>query len=166
MAAALNRSRFLVETLQAVRKVWPENRPLTARLGVIEFDGRDEQTVAEAITLVRLFKAEGLDMIDISMGFSTLAAQIPWGPAFLVPVAERVRREAGLPTSTSWFISQPEQADSLIREEKLDLVVLGRPLLEDPHWPYAAARKLGVDRPAWTTLPAPYAHWLARYHTS
>ncbi|HEY1941075.1 MAG TPA: NADH:flavin oxidoreductase/NADH oxidase [Roseiarcus sp.] len=159
-----NRSRFLIETLRAVRKVWPEDRALTARLGVIEFDGRDEETLAEGIDLVRLFKTEGLDMIDVSMGFSTLAAQIPWGPAFLAPVAERVRRESGLPASTSWFISEPEQAEGLIRDEKLDLVMLGRPLLANPHWPYAAARKLETERPAWATLPAPYAHWLTRYN--
>jgi 2,4-dienoyl-CoA reductase-like NADH-dependent reductase (Old Yellow Enzyme family) len=161
-----NRSRFLVETVRAVRQVWPEDRPLTARLGVIEFDGRDEETLAESIELIRTFKAEGLDLIDVSLGFSTLDARIPWGPAFLVPIAERVRRETGLPTSTSWLISQPEQADALIREQKLDLVVMGRPLLEDPHWPYTAARKLGIDKAAWATLPAPYAHWLERYRAA
>jgi 2,4-dienoyl-CoA reductase-like NADH-dependent reductase (Old Yellow Enzyme family) len=164
--SAENRGRFLMETLRAVRKVWPEGRPLTARLGVIEFDGRDEETLSEAIGLVRQFKAEGLDMIDVSMGFSTLAAQIPWGPAFMGSVAQRVRREGGLPTTTSWFISEPEQADALIREEKLDLVMLGRPLLANPRWPYAAARKLGVEKPGWATLPAPYAHWLERYHAA
>lgn len=76
-----NRSRFLIETLAAVRKVWPENRPLSARLGVIEYDGRDEETLAEAIELVKRFKAEGLDFIDVSVGFSTNEARIPWGPA-------------------------------------------------------------------------------------
>ena len=84
----------------------------------------------------------------------------------MAPVAERVRRETGLPTATGWFISEPKQADALIREEKLDLMMVGRPLLEDPHWPYTAARKLGVDRAAWATLPAPYAHWLERYRAA
>jgi 2,4-dienoyl-CoA reductase-like NADH-dependent reductase (Old Yellow Enzyme family) len=161
-----NRSRFLIETLRAVREVWPEERPLTARLGVIEFDGRDEETLAASVTLVRSFKDEGLDLIDVSMGFSTPEAQVPWGPALLAPVAERVRRETGLPTATGWFISEPKQADALIREEKLDLMMVGRPLFEDPHWPYTAARKLGVDRAAWATLPAPYAHWLERYRAA
>lgn len=161
-----NRSRFLIETLAAVRKVWPENRPLSARLGVIEYDGRDEETLGEAIALVKRFKAEGLDFIDVSVGFSTNEAKIPWGPAFLAPVAERVRRETGLPASTSWYIGKPEQADALVREGKVDLVTLGRPLLANPHWPYAAAQALGVENPAWATLPAPYAHWLARYRAA
>ncbi len=163
--SAENRGRFLVETLAAVREVWPSDRPLTARFGVIEFDGRDEQTLAESIDLVRRFKAEGLDFIDVSVGFSTPTAAIPWGPAFLAPIAERVRRETGLPGSTSWYISEAEQADGLIRDGKVDLVMLGRPLLANPHWPYAAALKLGLDKPSWV-LPAPYAHWLERYRTA
>jgi 2,4-dienoyl-CoA reductase-like NADH-dependent reductase (Old Yellow Enzyme family) len=115
---------------------------------------------------VKRFKAEGLDFIDVSVGFSTNEAKIPWGPAFLAPVAERVRRDTGLPASTSWYISDPGQADALVREGKVDLVTLGRPLLADPHWPYAAAKALGVENPAWATLPAPYAHWLSRYRAA
>ncbi|RAE87327.1 NADH:flavin oxidoreductase/NADH oxidase, partial [Burkholderia multivorans] len=91
--SAENRGRFLVETLAAVRKVWPEHLPLTARFGVIEYDGRDEETLAESIALTQRLKQEGLDMLSVSVGFSTPDAQIPWGPAFLAPVAERVRRE-------------------------------------------------------------------------
>ena len=160
-----NRSRFLVETLAAVRKVWPEDRPLAARFGVIEYDGRDEETLAESIDLVRRFKSEGLDFIDVSIGFSTPEARIPWGPAFLGPVAERVRRETGLPGSTSWYISRADQANALVEEGQVDLVMLGRPLLENPHWPYAAARELQRQSPAWI-LPAPYAHWLDRYRAA
>src|SRR3546814_12729360 len=62
----------------------------------------------------------------------------------------------------SWFINDPQQADALVRDGKVDLVMLGRALLDNPHWPYEAARALGIDRAAWV-LPAPYAHWLERY---
>ena len=158
-----NRGRFLLETLAAVRAVWPENLPLTARFGVIEFDGRDEETLAEAIGLIRRFKAGGLDFIDVSMGFSTPTAQIPWGPAMLGSIAKRVRQETGLPTATTWNVGPAEQADALIKDGAIDVAMIGRPLLENPHWPYDAARKLGVEKPAWATLPAPYAHWLSRY---
>ena len=54
----------------------------------------------------------------------------------------------------------------MIRDGQVDLVMLGRPLLANPHWPYMAAQELGVDNPAWATLPAPYAHWLARYRAA
>jgi len=164
--SAANRARFLVETLAAVRKVWPEDRPLTARLGVIEFDGRDEETLSEAIALLRTLKSEGLDFVDVSVGFSTASANIPWGPNFMVPFAERVRRESGLPASTSWFLSDAALADAFVRDDKLDLVMLGRALLENPHWPYAAALQLKVERAAWATLQAPYAHWLEHYRSA
>ncbi len=157
------RSRFALETLAAVRAVWPEHLPLSARLGVTEFDGSDD--LEEGIELVRRMKANGLDVIDVSVGFSTPTANVPWGPAFMAPIADRVRREAGLTTTTSWFISEPAQADALIAEGKVDFVSLGRPLLENPHWPYRAARELGVEKAAWT-LPTPYAHWLERYRTA
>lgn len=160
-----NRSRFLIETVQAVRAVWPDNLPLTARLGVIEYDGQDEKTLSEAIELVKLLKANGLDFIDVSMGFSLGKTSIPWGPAFLGPVAERVRRETGLPASTSWYISTPHEADGLIRDGKVDVVMLARPLLTDPHWPFRAAKELGVEKAAWV-LPSPYAHWLERYRAA
>ena len=78
--SAENRGRFILETLRAVRKVWPENLPLTARLGVIEFDGRDEEMLAESVSLARAMKAEGLDFLDVSMGFNTPKARNPLGP--------------------------------------------------------------------------------------
>jgi 2,4-dienoyl-CoA reductase-like NADH-dependent reductase (Old Yellow Enzyme family) len=160
--SAENRARYLLETLIAVRKVWPQDRPLTIRLGVVEFDGNDAM-LGEAIELLRRMKREGLDFIDVSIGFNTPDAKIPWGPNFMGPIAQQVRTETGLPGTTSWYISNPNEADALVRDGKVDLIMLGRPLLADPHWPYAAAKALGVENPAWATLPAPYAHWLARY---
>lgn len=160
--SAENRARYLLETLIAVRKVWPQDRPLTVRLGVVEFDGNDAM-LGEAIELLRCMKSEGLDFIDVSIGFNTPDANIPWGPNFMGPIAQQVRTETGLPGTTSWYISNPNEADALVRDGKVDLIMLGRPLLADPHWPYAAAKALGVENPAWATLPAPYAHWLARY---
>jgi 2,4-dienoyl-CoA reductase-like NADH-dependent reductase (Old Yellow Enzyme family) len=163
--SAENRGRFLLETLRAVRKVWPENLPLAARLGVIEFDGRDEETLSEAAGLVRDMKSEGLDFLDVSIGFNTPEAKIPWGPGFMGEIAGRMRRETGLPTATSWYIGTPEIAESMVQKEQVDLVMMGRPMLENPHWPYLAAKALKVEKPSWV-LPAPYAHWLARYRSA
>ena len=157
-----NRTRFLLETLAAVREVWPENLPLTARFGVLEYDGRDEQTLQESIELARRFKAGGLDLLSVSVGFTIPQTNIPWGPAFMGPIAERVRREAKLPVTSAWGFGTPELAEGALQANQLDLVSVGRAHLADPHWPYAAAKALGVDKAAWT-LPAPYAHWLERY---
>jgi 2,4-dienoyl-CoA reductase-like NADH-dependent reductase (Old Yellow Enzyme family) len=160
--SAENRARFLVETLRAVREVWPENLPLTVRFGVIEYDGRDEETLLESISAVREFKASGMDMLSVTMGFSVAGANIPWGPAFLGPVAERVRREAGVPVSSAWGFGTPEAAERAVKDGQLDVAMVGRAHLANPHWVYHAAKELGVERASWT-LPAPYAHWLERY---
>ena len=157
-----NRARYLIETLVAVRKVWPDDRPLTVRLGVVEFDGNDAM-LNEAIALLQHMKREGLDFVDVSIGFNTPDATIPWAPNFMADIAHRVRGQTGLPGTTSWYISKPDEADALIRDGKVELVMLGRPMLADPHWPYMAAKALDVENPAWATLPPPYAHWLARY---
>ncbi|UCJ18840.1 NADH:flavin oxidoreductase/NADH oxidase [Pseudomonas sp. MM211] len=157
-----NRSRFMLETLAAVREVWPEHLPLTARFGVLEYDGRDEQTLEESIELARRFKAGGLDLLSVSVGFTIPDTNIPWGPAFMGPIAERVRREADLPVTSAWGFGTPQLAEEAVKAGHLDLVSIGRAHLADPHWPYFAAKELGVDKASWT-LPAPYAHWLERY---
>jgi 2,4-dienoyl-CoA reductase-like NADH-dependent reductase (Old Yellow Enzyme family) len=157
-----NRSRFLLETLAAVREVWPENLPLTARFGVIEYDGRDEQTLTESIELARRFKAGGLDLLSVSVGFTIPETNIPWGPAFMGPIAERVRREADIPVTSAWGFGDPKLAQAAVQNGQLDLVSIGRAHLADPHWAYFAAKELGIEKASWT-LPAPYAHWLERY---
>ncbi|WP_308922391.1 NADH:flavin oxidoreductase/NADH oxidase [Janthinobacterium sp. J1-1] len=157
-----NRSRFLLETLKAVREVWPEHLPLTIRFGVIEFDGRDEETLLESIGLVRQFKDAGMDMISVSMGFTIPDTTIPWGPAFMGPIAERVRKEAGVPVSSAWGFGTPAIAEQVVKDEQLDVVMVGKAHLANPHWTYFAAKELGLPRASWT-MPAPYAHWLERY---
>lgn len=129
---------------------------------MIEFDGRDEATLAEAIALGRKFKEKGLDFLSVSMGFTTPKANIPWGPAFMAPVAEKVRRGTGLPVASAWGFGRPDLAQTAVEKEQLDLVMIGRAHLANPHWPYEAAQALGVEKPSWV-LPSPYAHWLERY---
>jgi 2,4-dienoyl-CoA reductase-like NADH-dependent reductase (Old Yellow Enzyme family) len=159
---AEKRGRFLSETMTAVRNVWPQNLPLTMRFGVIEFDGRDEETLKEAINLVRKFKDNGLDFLNVSIAFTAPEPNIPWGPSFMAPVAQRVRKETGLPVSSAWGFGLPELAERAVQNEELDIVMVGRSMLANPHWPYEAAKVLGIEKPSWI-LPAPYAHWLERY---
>jgi 2,4-dienoyl-CoA reductase-like NADH-dependent reductase (Old Yellow Enzyme family) len=155
-----NRARFLLETFEAVRAVWPERYPLSVRLGVVDYvDG--EQPLEEAIELLRRMKAGGLDVVDVSMGFNTPdVSRVPWGEeAFLAPVASRIRRETGLVTAMSWNVRDPKHTADLIAGEQLDLVMLAKSFLSDANWPYHAAQALGRPEPH-SLLPAPYAFWL------
>ena len=136
--------------------------PLTARFGVLEFDGRDEETLAESIELAKAFKSEGLDLLSVSIGFTIKETDIPWGVGFLSHITKRVRDETGLATTSAWGFGTPEAAQAAVQDEHLDIVMVGRSHLADPHWTYAAAKALGKEKPSWV-LPAPYAHWLERY---
>lgn len=158
-----NRIRFLTETFAAVRAVWPERLPLTVRLGVTDFH-EQEQGVEESINLVCRLAANGLDLIDVSMGFNTPdVSRVPWGEqGFLAPLAARIGSEAKVHTATSWNIRDAEHADQLIRDGHVDLVMLGKAILADPHWPYHAAQKLGRPKPP-TILPVQYSAWLKRF---
>jgi 2,4-dienoyl-CoA reductase-like NADH-dependent reductase (Old Yellow Enzyme family) len=151
-----NRIRFLMETLAAVREVWPERLPLTARLSVTDWveGGVD---LDDSIELTRRMKSAGLDLLDISHGFVTPDnSNIPWGPGFMIPFASRIRSEVGIPTTTSWLITEPKQAEDAIQSGQIDLVLLAREMLRDPHWPYHAALQLGYEK-ATEVLPVQYA---------
>ncbi len=151
-----NRIRFLIETFTAVRNVWPENLPLAARLSVTDWiDGG--VTVEESIELVRRLKDAGLDMLDVSHGFVTPGVDaVPWSPGMMLPHAERIGREAEIATTTSWLITEPQQAEEAVTSGQVDMVMLARELLRDPYWPYHAAKALGDDV-AKDILPVQYA---------
>lgn len=159
-----NRSRFSKEIVKAIREVWPAHLPLTIRFGVLEYDGNDEETLKESIQLTKEWKELGLDFLNVSVGFSITNAKIPWGTAFLAPIAERVRKEALIPVGSAWGFGAPKIADSAVRNEQVDLVMIARAFLENPNWTYYAAKELGKDKPAWT-LPPSYAFWLERYRS-
>jgi 2,4-dienoyl-CoA reductase-like NADH-dependent reductase (Old Yellow Enzyme family) len=154
-----NRARFLLETLSAVREVWPEKYPLTARLGESDFNA-ESQPLEESVELIRQFKSRGLDLIDVSIGFNSPDLKgVPWGPGFMVPIAERIRREADIPTAVGWFINEPAQAEAIVRDGQADLIMLAHAELADPYWPYHAAKALGLPKPQ-DVLPVQYANWL------
>ncbi|MHC1479850.1 NADH:flavin oxidoreductase/NADH oxidase [Frateuria aurantia] len=158
-----NRGRFLLETLAAVREVWPEHLPLTARFGVIEYDGHDEATLAESIELIRRMRQGGLDLLNVSINFVIPGGKIPWGTqAFLAPVAERVQREAGIPVASGWCIDDPHTAEDVLTAGQMDIVMIGRAHLADPNYPYQMALALGEVQPSYV-LPTQYAYWLSRY---
>jgi 2,4-dienoyl-CoA reductase-like NADH-dependent reductase (Old Yellow Enzyme family) len=154
-----NRSRFLIDTLKAVRAVWPEQYPLMVRLGVNDFT-KNSQPLEESIQLVKKFKYQGMDIIDVSLGFNTPdISGVPWGPAFMAPIAARIKEEAAVFTAVGWFITEPQQAEDIVAKGQANLIMLAHKELDDPHFPYHAAKALGVTDPQ-NVLPPQYAHWL------
>ncbi len=151
-----NRIRFLLETFTAVRAVWPERLPLMVRLSVTDWLAGGV-TLEESIELTRRLQAAGLDLLDVSHGFVTPDnSQVPWQPGMMLPYAGQIRRALELPTTTSWMITEPRQAEEAVASGQVDLVMLAREMLRDPYWPYHAASELG-DEVAAGLLPVQYA---------
>jgi 2,4-dienoyl-CoA reductase-like NADH-dependent reductase (Old Yellow Enzyme family) len=141
-----NRIRFLLETVQAIRTVWPERLPLTVRISGTDWT-EDGWQVADSVELARRLKTEGVDLIDCSSGGNLTSARLPLGPGYQVPISEAVRRGAALPTAAVGLITAPAQADEIIRNGRADLVLLGREFLRDAYWPLHAAQTLKQPNP-------------------
>lgn len=137
------RMRLLHEVVDAVRQVWPERAPLFVRVSASDWlpDGLN---VAEMVEVAKTLGERGVDLLDCSSG-GVVTAPIPAGPGYQVPFAHRIKREANIRTAAVGIITTPELADEIIRNQRADLVVLGRELLRQPYWPLHAARALGVD---------------------
>lgn len=138
-----NRTRILLETTRAVRRVWPDHLPLAVRISAIDWLP-DGWQIEDSIALAKLLKAEGVDLMDCSSGGLVPDAQIKVEPGYQVPFAERVRREAAIATAAVGFISEPKQADEIVRGGRADVVLLARQFLADAYWPAHAAKALGV----------------------
>lgn len=141
-----NRTRLVRETVAALRAEWPEPLPLLVRISATDWV-EGGWTVDESVELARALRPAGVDLLDVSSGGLSPAARIPVGPGYQTMFAERIRRETGIPTSAVGVITAPEQADHIIRSGQADLVMVGREVLRDLHFPLRAAKTLGHDVP-------------------
>ncbi|MFT7669715.1 MAG: 2,4-dienoyl-CoA reductase-like NADH-dependent reductase (Old Yellow Enzyme family) [Planctomycetota bacterium] len=141
-----SRVKFMMETVRAVRGILPEDVPLFVRLSCTDWV-EGGWTLDDSVEVSRRLKAEGVDLIDCSTGGATQNAKIPGGPNYQVPYAERIRKDAGIATGAVGRITEPAQAEAIIAEGRADLVLMGRQLLREPHWPHRAWVELESDTP-------------------
>ena len=157
------RMRFCLEVIEAARAAWPKDRPLFFRASCVDGKGGAWQ-IEDTVALARELKLRGVDVVDCSSGGIegplTLAV-VPRVPGYHVPFAERVRREAEIPTMAVGLITEAAQAESYLADGRCDLVALAREMLWNPNWPVHAAKALGGPDPL-DLLPKTYAWWLRR----
>ena len=141
-----NRTRIVREVVEGVRDAWPERLPLFVRISSTDWvDGG--WTIEDSIALARQLKERGVDLIDCSTGGNVAHVKIPVGPGYQVPFAERVRRDAGIPTGAVGLITAPAQAEEILQRGQADAIIMARQLLRDPYFPLHAAQALGVTPP-------------------
>ena len=139
-----NRARIVCEVVTAVRQVWPEKYPLWVRISATDWVVGG-WTIQDSVTLAEMLKPLGVDLFDCSSGGNLPGVKIPVGPGYQAAFAEEIRREAGVLTAAVGAITDPAQADHIVRSGQADVVVLARQFLRDPYWPLIAARALGQE---------------------
>ena len=148
-----NRMRFPLEVYRAVRKVWPDEKPISVRISAHDWAGADGIMPRDAVAISRLLAEEGVDLIDVSAGQTTVEAAPVYGRMFQTPFSDRIRNEAGIATLAVGNIYEPDHVNSILMAGRADLVCLGRPHLADPYWTLHAAASHQYKGVAW---PKPY----------
>jgi 2,4-dienoyl-CoA reductase-like NADH-dependent reductase (Old Yellow Enzyme family) len=141
-----NRCRLLCEVVSAVRSVWPEGYPLFVRISATDWieGGWD---LDQSVELAEKMGPLGVDLIDCSSGGIAPGAKIPIAAGYQVPFAREIRFETGIMTGAVGLITSARQADTILREENADIVLLAREFLRQPYWPLQTARELGFPVP-------------------
>jgi 2,4-dienoyl-CoA reductase-like NADH-dependent reductase (Old Yellow Enzyme family) len=139
-----------------VRAALPAALPVGVRLSAtdwVEQVGGGGWDLEQSVVFARALRDHGAAFVHVSSGGVTPRQQIPLGPGYQVPLAERIRAETGLPTIAVGLITEPAQAEAIVAESRADLVALARAMLFNPHWPWAAAAQLGAQ------VQAPPQYW-------
>lgn len=157
----LNRMRFCVEIVEAIRAVWPAHKPLFLRLSVEDDVGWGPD---QSVALGRIVGPKGVDVIDCSSGGMSGAPVTSAGPigyGYQVPYASRLKAESGVMSMAVGLIVHADQAEGILQRGEADLIALARELLYNPNWPMDAAQKLGVD-PGFKLVPPASSYWLEK----
>lgn len=141
-----NRTRFLRDVVQGVRQTWPANLPLFVRISATDW-AEGGWTIEDSVALAEQLGPLGVDLIDCSSGGIVPGVPVFARTGYQVPLAEQIRKEAGIATAAMGMITAPDHADQIVRCGQADMVFLARELLRDPYWPLRAAEHFKLDGP-------------------
>lgn len=134
-----NRMRFPLEVFDAIRAVWPAEKPMSVRLSAVDWVPEGGLTIADSVAIARMLKAHGCDLIDVSAGQTTAEARPQYGRMFQTPFADAIRQEAGIATIAVGAITTADQVNTIVASGRADLCALARPHLADPYFTLHAA---------------------------
>jgi anthraniloyl-CoA monooxygenase len=118
-----NRARYPLEVFDAVRDVWPQERPLAVALSAADY-ARGGATIEDAVVFARLLKAHGCDLVTVLAGYTVPYAELPYGKGFLIPLSDRIRNEAGIPTIAGGYMTTSNEINTALAAGRADLCVL------------------------------------------
>ncbi len=142
------RMKFPLRVIQAIREVWPADKPMSARISATDWvaEGLSEK---DMLAVARMLKDAGLDIINVSTGQVTKDEDPVYGRMFQSPFADQIRNEVGIPTIVAGNITSADQANTLVAAGRTDIVALGRPIMNDPHLVLRAAAHYGHTNQYW-----------------
>jgi len=141
-----NRIRFLIETVQEIRKVIPEGMPLLVRISAVDYIETDlGWTLENSVALSKILKENGVDFITASGGGFTNVSKDKVYPGYQVPFAQAIKEQTGILTGAVGMITEVAQANAIIAENQADLVVIAREHLRNPYFSIHAAKELEID---------------------
>ncbi|KAI7890630.1 uncharacterized protein EV154DRAFT_544033 [Mucor mucedo] len=159
-----NRTRFAREVVQAVRAVWPQNKPFWVRISCTDYTNPEPMgldpngwDIQQSIQLAKEFKKLGVDTVDCSSGGNMKGVKYPAIPMYQVQFAEAIRREADISTAAVGLIVEGNDAEKILAQDKADFILIGREFLRDSAFVLAAAQSLGID----ITWPKQY-YWAVK----
>lgn len=142
--SAENRNRFPLEVFAAMRAAWPADKPMGARLSVVDWV-EGGLTIEQSILLVTELKKLGCDYVDVSSGGLDPRQQVPLAPGYHAEFAARVKKETGITTRTVGLITDAKLAERIVSSGQADMVAIGRGAMWDPRWAWHAAIELGTE---------------------
>jgi 2,4-dienoyl-CoA reductase-like NADH-dependent reductase (Old Yellow Enzyme family) len=139
-----NRLRLLLRVFDAVKAVVPDTMALGVRISATDWveGGWD---LAQSIALAKALDARGCHFIHVSSGGLHPAQRITLGPGYQVPFAEAIKRDVAMPVIAVGLITEPQQAEDILQQDRADAIGLARGILYDPRWPWHAAAALGEE---------------------
>jgi anthraniloyl-CoA monooxygenase len=143
-----HRLRFPLEVFRAMRAAWPAHKPMSVRISATDWVAGGI-TGDDAVEIARAFRQEGVDLIDVSAGQTSIRAQPVYGRMFQTPFADRIHNEVGIATMAVGNITEPDHLNAIIAAGRADLCALARPHLSDPHFALRAAAGLGYTEQWW-----------------
>jgi anthraniloyl-CoA monooxygenase len=153
-----NRLRFPLRVFDAIREVWPAEKPLSVRISATDW-ATGGNTAAEAVEIARGFAEHGVDAVHVSTGQVVSTEEPAFGRSYQTPFADRIRNEIGEKYGTTVIavgaISSADDVNSVLLAGRADLVALGRPHLYDPQWTLHAAAEQDYTGPG-ARWPLPF----------
>lgn len=132
-----HRMRFPLELFDAVRAVWPQERPISVVISASDCvkGGFD---IDEAVIVAKMFKVHGCEIIAIVTGQTTIDSEPSYGRGFLTPFSDRIRNEAGIPTMVGGYITTSDEVNTMLAAGRADLCIMNPPQLHDLYWAASA----------------------------